>query len=347
MTHVYAQPAVLDRPVEHRLTDVEARSVLALATELTAGGADPADPAFYDRAWPVLDRLPHGLRWFLERFRREEPAAACLIHGFPVDDAGIGPTPEHWEAAARRPVTARLHEAWLALCGMVLGEPFTWSTLQSGRLIQSILPMRGDEQRQNGYGSEAILEFHTEDGFHPRRCDYLLLLGLRNPDAVPTLLASVRDLDLDAGHRAVLAQPRFHIVPDDEHLLQLAARDPRHPALARMRAMHRDPEPVAVLFGGHRRPYLRIDRPFMRCAAGDADAEAALDALMAALERVRQDVVVGPGSLLVVDNYLAVHGRRSFAARYDGTDRWLKKLTVSRNLRRFADHADATHRVQF
>ena len=55
---------------------------------------------------------------------------------------------------------------------------------------------------------------------------------------------------------------------------------------------------------------------------------------MAELERVQQEVVVGPGTLLVVDNYLAVHGRRAFEVRYDGTDRWLKKLTVSRNLRR-------------
>lgn len=54
---------------------------------------------------------------------------------------------------------------------------------------------------------------------------------------------------------------------------------------------------------------------------------------MAELQRVQQDVAVGPGSLLIVDNYRAVHGRRPFTARYDGTDRWLKKLTVSRNLR--------------
>ena len=54
---------------------------------------------------------------------------------------------------------------------------------------------------------------------------------------------------------------------------------------------------------------------------------------MAELEARQYDVVVESGALLVVDNYLAVHGRRPFNARYDGTDRWLKKLTVSRNLR--------------
>ena len=55
---------------------------------------------------------------------------------------------------------------------------------------------------------------------------------------------------------------------------------------------------------------------------------------MAELERVQQEVVVDPGTLLIIDNYLAVHGRQPFRSRYDGTDRWLKKLPVSRNLRR-------------
>ncbi|MFD8754745.1 TauD/TfdA family dioxygenase [Kitasatospora sp. NPDC059577] len=84
----------------------------------------------------------------------------------------------------------------------------------------------------------------------------------------------------------------------------------------------------------------------MRCAGDDREAVEALDRLMAELTRVQQEVVVGPGTLLVVDNYQAAHGRRSFKARYDGTDRWLKKITVSRNLRRnLAGYAPDRHRV--
>jgi L-asparagine oxygenase len=237
-------------------------------------------------------------------------------------------------------------ELYLALCGMALGEPFTWATLQLGRVIQNILPIPGDERRQNGYGSETLLEFHTEDGFHPERCDYLLLLGLRNDDHVPTIVSSVRDVELGPRDRALLTDSRFHILPDDEHVRQLEARNPDHPALGEMLRMRNDPEPVGVLFGDETRPYLRIDRPFMRCVGADPAAESALDRLMAELERVQRDVVVGPGTLLVVDNYLAVHGRRPFQVRYDGTDRWLKKLTVKRNLRRSApDRGTGSHRV--
>jgi Fe(II)/alpha-ketoglutarate-dependent arginine beta-hydroxylase len=295
----------------------------------------PTEPGFYDRHWDLPAQLPGGLRRFLEEFRRCQPAAACLVRGFPVDPATVGPTPAHWQQAVDSRSTQEL-ELYLAMCGMALGEPFTWVTLQAGMMIQNILPIAGDEQRQSGHGSEAFLELHTEDGFHPGRCDYLLLLAIRNPDQVPTYVASVREVALPSRDRAVLAQPRFLILPDDEHVRQLREHDPDHPALARILAMQQRPEPVPVLFGDPARPYLRVDRPFMRCVGDDPMAERALEALMAELTRVSRPVALAPGTLLVVDNYLAGHGRKAFRCRYDGTDRWLKRMIVSRDLRRTA-----------
>ncbi|GAA3438235.1 hypothetical protein GCM10018954_078510 [Kutzneria kofuensis] len=79
-----------------------------------------------------------------------------------------------------------------------------------------------------------------------------------------------------------------------------------------------------MLFGDQIEPYLRLDR----CLPLDPGARQALDRLLAELDRVQQEVAVAPGSLLIVDNYLAAHGRL-------GGD-WLKRITVSRNLRRMA-----------
>lgn len=45
-------------------------------------------------------------------------------------------------------------------------------------------------------------------------------------------------------------------------------------------------------------------------------------------------MVLRPGEVLVIDNYRAVHGRQGYPARFDGTDRWLKKMTVTGDLRR-------------
>ncbi|MEU2790656.1 guanitoxin biosynthesis L-enduracididine beta-hydroxylase GntD [Streptomyces sp. NPDC007100] len=331
-----SRPAVadtaLDTPLEFHLDADEVAELRAAADKLGEVCGDPALPDFYDRAQLAEELLPARLRSFLTAYRRTARSAACLLHGFPVDEERLGPTPGHWREAIGDE-TARAQETWLALCGLALGDPFGWVTLQEGRIVQNILPIRGDEARQSGHGSETLLEFHTEDGFHPNRCDYLLLFGLRNPDRVPTIVASVSDVRLDDRDRTVLAEDRFHILPDTEHIRQLEAHAPDHPALPRLRAMRDRPAPAAVLSGDRLNPYLRIDRPFMNVRTGDTEAEGALDRLMAELQRVQQDVAVGPGSLLIVDNYRAVHGRRPFTARYDGTDRWLKKLTVSRNLR--------------
>ncbi|MEW2290152.1 guanitoxin biosynthesis L-enduracididine beta-hydroxylase GntD [Streptomyces sp. NPDC047841] len=339
--------ASLDTPAEYALSAGEIAELETLLEGLRDIDVAPTATRFYDTLWTAAEELPRGLRTFLVEFRRTEPAASCLIHGFPVDDAEIGPTPANWELAGESKTT-RDQEILLGLCGLVLGEPFTWATLQAGSLVQNILPIQGDERRQSGHGSETLLEFHTEDGFHPRRCDYLMLLGMRNHDRVPTILSSVRDIRLDDRDREILSQRRFHIVPDDEHVRQLAERAPDHPALREAQLMLERPEPVAILFGHRLNPYLRIDLPFTRCADGDTEARRAVRNLMSELERVQQDVPIGPGSLLVVDNHLAVHGRRPFQVRYDGTDRWLKKLTVSRNLRPgYSDRDADDHRVLF
>ena len=46
-----------------------------------------------------------------------------------------------------------------------------------------------------------------------------------------------------------------------------------------------------------------------------------------------KDVRLQPGDVAFIDSYRAAHGRKSFRARYDGTDRWLKQLNITRNLR--------------
>ena len=55
---------------------------------------------------------------------------------------------------------------------------------------------------------------------------------------------------------------------------------------------------------------------------------------MAALSAAERAITLRPGDAVFVDNHLAVHGRRPFKARYDGTDRWLKRVSVTRDLRR-------------
>jgi L-asparagine oxygenase len=176
------------------------------------------------------------------------------------------------------------------------------------------------------------LDWHTEDAFHPLRCDYLTLLCLRNLDLVPTTFASVDCVDIDPAWLSVLREPRFLIRPDDEHLRQAKGLPAEHQAA--IGAMREQPAPCPVLFGRASSPYLRIDPYFMSAQPGDEVAPRALAHVTERLDAGLGDVALTPGELLIIDNYKAVHGRRPYQPRFDGRDRWLKKAIVSRDLRK-------------
>ncbi|MGW7349908.1 guanitoxin biosynthesis L-enduracididine beta-hydroxylase GntD [Streptomyces sp. NPDC054784] len=305
----------------------------AEARELTAALAReypaPDDEGFLRAARDRAAALPRQVVEGLTRLRYDDGPPGVVVRGFPVADVELGPTPAHWRE--RAPEATLLHDYWLALLGSLAGEPFGWETLQDGRLFHDVLPIRGDEEAQTGHGSSALLEFHTEDAFHEHRCDHLLLLALRNHDRVPTTLASVRGVELSADDRDVLFARRFVVRPDAEHLRHMGAE-----------AAAEFERPVAVFFGDRDDPAVRIDPPYMAALPGDREAAAALERLCAGLESRLSDVVLEPGDTLVVDNQRCVHGRAPFRARLDGTDRWLRKLTVTRDLRRSAGRRTGT-----
>ncbi|HEV2783596.1 MAG TPA: TauD/TfdA family dioxygenase, partial [Actinophytocola sp.] len=93
--------------------------------------------------------------------------------------------------------------------------------------------------------------------------------------------------------------------------------------------------PVAVLYGDRRTPYLRADAYYWRPAdPADRAAAAALARLAAGLTGALRDVTLAAGDYCFLNNHKVVHGRRPFRARYDGTDRWLKRVCIARDLRR-------------
>jgi Fe(II)/alpha-ketoglutarate-dependent arginine beta-hydroxylase len=312
---------------DHAFSPAEADDLRALSQEVLADMGSPAAAPFYAGLQRHLPRVPAGLRAVVTSFRDDDRVSALRISGLQVDPDRCGPTPSSWQEALDDN-GQELEEAQLALVAAQLGRPFSWPTIQNGRMVQNLMPVKAEREAQSGHGS-VTLEWHTEDGFHEDRCRYLLLLGIRNPDRIPTTIGDVHDVRLTDRHREVLRERRFHIRPDPEHLRQLAEFAPDSAALRRAREMHARPDPVSILFGSAEAPFLRLDAPYTSAVPGDAEAEEALKAIVTELDQAQEDVVVGEGDLLIVDNYRAVHGRRAFAPRFDGTDRWLKRISVS------------------
>jgi alpha-ketoglutarate-dependent taurine dioxygenase len=97
--------------------------------------------------------------------------------------------------------------------------------------------------------------------------------------------------------------------------------------------MQRNPQRVAVLSGPSDAPYIRIDPYFMDAAEG-ASAQRAFDELVKEIDGNIQELVLAPGDTCFIDNFRAVHGRKPFKAKYNGRDRWLKRINITRDLRK-------------
>jgi Fe(II)/alpha-ketoglutarate-dependent arginine beta-hydroxylase len=298
--------------------------------------------------------LPARLRRFLADMRHESSDAACVISSLAVDDQALGHTPAHWQSGPSPSPSSR-HESVLLMCAALLGEAFGWATQQDGAIVTDVLPVRGHENAQLGSGSTAALKWHTEEAFHPLRCDYLGLLCLRN-SGIATVVASIGDVQIGETDREILFQPRFMICPDSSHMMSQQGPDqPTEKERRLLRAaqdrvlrMNTSPDMVGILSGDPDAPYLCVDPAYMRPMPDDKDATNALNNLERAIDAVTQEIALAPGELCFIDNFRAVHGRAPFEARFDGTDRWLKRVNITRDLRRSrAQRVSSDSRVIF
>jgi Fe(II)/alpha-ketoglutarate-dependent arginine beta-hydroxylase len=316
------------------LEDSELLSIGRLIDRAMARYGSVADPGFLAEAPVLAHELPVRVRQFLTRFRREEPGCAILAGRLAAEGAP-GPTPSHWNSIPEPSPTLR-HEMLLVLYTALLGEVIGWATQQDGRLVHDVLPIRGHEQEQLGSGSETLLTWHTEDAFHPYRSDYVVLSCLRNPGVVATTVGNIDDVKLDPADAEVLFGERFIIRPDNSHLASNNSASSAGPFTV-IERLNSSPPPVAVLFGSRDRPYVRADPYFMEVVGDDAEAAAALGRFCAAMDEQLRDVVLAPGEYCFLDNLKVVHGRKPFHARFDGSDRWLKRVCVARDLRKSRD----------
>ncbi|MFF3001666.1 TauD/TfdA family dioxygenase [Kitasatospora sp. NPDC057940] len=306
-----------------RLHDEERDEIAVLADEFLESLNGDQDPSRMSAAATgAAQRLPERLRTFLAA-TRTGGEAITVVSNLPVR-ADLEPTPLGWEPAAK--LGAGWHEEGvLALVGAGLAEPFGWTSQQAGRLVHDVCPTPEDDNSLTSASSTRELNFHTEDVFHPCRSDYVALLCLRNPTRVGTTYVRAEALDLPQDVREVLFQERFLFLPDDSHNLGSLPDSAGDGS-----------QPGAVLFGPPDAPYLRFDIDFMRPLPGDAAAAEAVETVQAVLGEHVERISLAPGDLVFVDNFRVVHGRESFRCRFDGTDRWLKRVNLTRDARRIS-----------
>ncbi|MGW3061496.1 TauD/TfdA family dioxygenase [Streptomyces goshikiensis] len=314
-------PTAASAPVR-QLDAGHVTELTTLAAELLALHGSATSPALLADLAHACRRLGRELR---DALRPVDTADGLFVlRGLRMDDTELGPTPGHWSTVAQ---AGALWDIVLLLVSSLMGTPIAWDGQQDGRFVHNIVPSPGHETVQTGASSSVLLTPHTEDAFHPGRAHLLLLCCMRNHDSIATTAASIRHTRLSDDDVSQLTRRVVPILPDD--------------AYEEAQQFGGEPTPVPTLFAGEDGLTLRFDPAYTPRGEADEPWRAAYRRLEDELARVCVPVSLEPGDVLVVDNDVVVHGRVPFTARYDGTDRWLKRASVRVPGRRTRPEAEA------
>jgi hypothetical protein len=239
--------------------------------------------------------------------------ASHVLRGYYVDPKAPPATPLSKDKV---PATRKIDDMVIALANSY-GWPIGYAQEQSGRLIHNLFPIKSSETEQISSSSKVELQLHTETAFHPYLPDYVVLYCVRGDPAAATTYAVLDDIlsYLDTSHVNILRQRRFTTSVD------LSFRTKGEPDQIVF---------TEIISATERGPRLKYDHQLMRGI--DLEAQRALDQLSDAISKSTRLVVLEAGDALIINNHDTVHGRTRFTPRYDGTDRWLKRALVLRNL---------------
>lgn len=195
------------------------------------------------------------------------------------------------------------------------GSPIGYVQEQGGVLVQNLFPIMGNEARQISSSSRVQLELHTETAFHPWRPDFLMLFCLRGDRTAETTISLLVDIlgNLSSETVDILKEQRFSTSID------VSFQNKSQPdKVIKMSVLSEDCSRMT------------FDQTLMR--GNDIEAQNALEKFRQAVYDNLMGLTLYEGDLLVIDNHKAIHGRGPFTPRYDGTDRWLKRVMVRTEL---------------
>jgi L-asparagine oxygenase len=313
------------------LSSMETRRISSAAADCVSAGIITDPEEFVTRAQRQTSSLPASLVESLRAFRRHgSPTGGFLIRGCPAFDVPATP------ADPTLSVGTTLKAAGvLGIVSAVLGDQYGFQPEMSGHIIQDIIPVPGFEQTQQSISSEADLYMHVESAFTDDRADYVALFCLRadHEHVAGTTLSSIETIlpRLSPGCAEVLSQARFKTTVDASFLRGIGSSDPIYVG------------PIRVLAGSSSRPRIRAD--FAETTGLDSVAQAALDELRQCAIATAAKIRLEAGDLLFVDNHRAFHGRTPFHAHWDGTDRWLLRTFITKDLSRSEEHRPGDGRI--
>ncbi|PRY13451.1 TfdA family taurine catabolism dioxygenase TauD [Kineococcus rhizosphaerae] len=302
-------------PTVRELATEERSALAALGSRVSA---DPVtDPEAFGRQARLLAReLPQGLAETLWAFEeRGSDSGVLVLRGLDVGD--LPPTPpDNTGGVGGRTLLARQQ----AVVSHALGHMVGYAAEGHGHLLQDMVPNAKLAATQQSQGSRVELEAHTEQCFSALRPDYVVLGCLRGDADAATYAFRALDLlgHVDPTEVMELFRPLWTTLVDESFADFLDTREVRGP--------------FSILSGEIDDPTMLIDQDLMHGIT--KRAQALLERVLEIYVAHRHAVVLQPGDVLLLDNLRAMHGRSPFTPRFDGTDRFISRGFVVRDLRR-------------
>jgi L-asparagine oxygenase len=215
--------------------------------------------------------------------------------------------------------TQFVEEHFITAVGMMLGKPIAYFLEKSGELIANVIPVRGSEYKISNEGSKADLGLHVELAHYLALCPSFSLLYCLRPDPwdrAVTVIVDVRDLipRLSPSCLSELRSPQFRI---------------ELPASFAVDGGETLSVPTPLIVGPDEYPQAFVE--FNSTVPLNARASEALREMKVVCETsgIATDLRLKAGELLIINNYRALHGRRSFAPDWTrGSQRWLLRMNL-------------------
>lgn len=213
-----------------------------------------------------------------------------------------------------------------------LGYAISYEQEQNGRFIQNIVPVHKTEHQQISTSSKVELALHTETAFHPYKPDYVLLLCLRGDATAVTTYADVEEIISYLDQETIsYLEKSWYITSVDDSFRTNGEPDCEFQ--------------LPILSKKDDGYHMIYDEALMRGI--NLFAATALEKLSEAIKKSIKEIVLQTGDLLVIDNNKTIHGRKPFQPRYDGTDRWVQRLLIRKNLPPSTDVKDYVITTKF
>ncbi len=324
----------LKRPVNYNCYNLNLEEICCiskLAEEALKKFDNVNSQEFLSEYHSFTEKLPLNLRTFIKSLKHK-PYDYILINNLPLKDELLEDTPIHWNVPKGE--YTKLFQFINFIITSTLGYLYSWRTQQNGSMVADVLPIKGFEYYQQGFGSVAGLTFHTEDPFHIAAADFISLMCMRNLTNTATTLFPVNLTAIPNHIKRELFKVQFEIIPDESHTnLTYDNNNIGEDQKISFKEFNQVKK-IAILYGTCENPYLRIDPEIILSSKLSQEAKIAYDYICQAIQRSKIEVSLVQGQIIIINNHRLANGRKPLKAEYNGKDRWLERVLVLEDIRK-------------